>query len=47
MIKPEYRLWRVGEQFLAFSMDSPSLDYRENQDAKVVEVPFPEKHKEK
>ena len=47
MLKPEYRFWRIGNKFHAFSMDSPSLDYRETQDAKVIEAPFPEEYKEK
>lgn len=46
MVKPEYRFWRVGDKYHAFTMDSPSLDYRENQDARVVEVPFPMEYKE-
>lgn len=47
MVKPEFRFFRVGDRYRAFTMDSPSLDYRENQDAKVEEVPFPEEHKAK
>lgn len=47
MEKPELRFFRSGNAYRAFTMDSPSLDYRENQDATVVEVPFPEQHKEK
>ncbi|HPF47432.1 MAG TPA: hypothetical protein PK690_11230 [Emcibacteraceae bacterium] len=47
MMKPEFRFFRVGGSYRAFTMDSPSLDYRENQDAKVEEVPFPEEYKEK
>lgn len=47
MVKPELRFFRVGEKYSAFTMDSPSLDYRENQDATVNQVDFPEDQKEK
>jgi glutathione synthase/RimK-type ligase-like ATP-grasp enzyme len=47
MVKPEYRFFRVGNSYRAFTMDSPSLDYRENQDATVKPVDFPEGHKDK
>lgn len=47
MVKPELRFFRVGTHYRAFTMNSKSLDYRENQDAVIDEVPFPEEHKEK
>jgi len=47
MLKPEFRFFRIGDQYRSYTMDSPSLDYRENQDAKVEEVTFPEIYKDK
>ena len=47
MVKPEYRFFRVGSSYRAFTMDSPSLDYREKQDAIVKPVDFPDVHQEK
>lgn len=38
---PEWRVFVVGEQTLAFEVRSPSLDYRALQDAEVVSGPVP------
>lgn len=46
MDKPEYRFFRIEDKFHAFTMNSPSLDYRENQDADVKEVEFPKEYLE-
>lgn len=46
LLKPEYRFFRIGNKYFAFTMDSPSLDYREKQDAKVEQVEFPKEHLE-
>jgi hypothetical protein len=35
LIQPEIRIYRIGAEFFAFSMNSPSLDYRVLQDATV------------
>lgn len=45
--KPEYRFFRVGNEYIAFTMDSPSLDYREKQDATLQEIEFPKEHLER
>lgn len=45
--KPEYRFFRIGNEYLAFKMDSPSLDYRESQDAVLTAVEFPKDYLEK
>jgi hypothetical protein len=43
---PELRLYVVGATSVAFELRSPSLDYRERQDATIceVEVPWLEEH---
>lgn len=46
LLKPEYRFFRIGNKYFAFTMDSPSLDYREKQDAKVEQVEFPKEYLE-
>lgn len=35
LINPEFRVYAVGGRFLGFHIESESLDYRENQDARV------------
>jgi glutathione synthase/RimK-type ligase-like ATP-grasp enzyme len=41
LVAPEYRVFIVGEQTHAFRVDSPSLDYRAEQDAEVEVAPVP------
>ena len=43
---PELRLYIIGTTSVAFELRSPSLDYRELQDAEIaqVDVPWPEEH---
>ena len=41
LVSPELRLYVVGKTSIAFALDSPSLDYRERQDAKIREVEVP------
>lgn len=38
---PELRVFVIGDQTLAFTVDSPSLDYRAQQDATVTPCPVP------
>lgn len=38
MVAPEVRIYRVGARLFAFTVDSPSLDYREQQDARLAEL---------
>lgn len=42
LIAPELRVFIVGDQAHAFRVDSPSLDYRAEQDAEVQAVPVPQ-----
>ncbi|MDD2868137.1 hypothetical protein [Neomegalonema sp.] len=41
LVAPEIRIFRVGPKFFAFRVESPSLDYRENQDAQLTPVEPP------
>lgn len=41
LVAPEIRIFRTGPKFFAFQVDSPSLDYRENQDARLTPVEPP------
>lgn len=41
LVAPEIRIFRVGPKFFAFQVDSPSLDYRENQDARLTPIEPP------
>ena len=41
LIAPELRVFRIGDPFMSFRVDSPSLDYREHQDAALSPVPTP------
>lgn len=38
LVAPELRIYRVGDDLHAFVVDSPSLDYRERQDARLRPV---------
>lgn len=41
LVAPEMRIFVIGDDAHAFTVDSPSLDYREHQDAVVESVPVP------
>jgi glutathione synthase/RimK-type ligase-like ATP-grasp enzyme len=41
LVAPELRVFVVGQQTLAFRVDSPSLDYCEQQDARVTPCAVP------
>ena len=41
LVAPEIRLFVVGDEAHAFRVDSPSLDYRAEQDAEVTSVAVP------
>lgn len=41
LVAPEIRIFRVGPKFFAFRVESPSLDYREHQDATLVPIEPP------
>jgi len=41
LVPPELRVYRVGERLLGYQLSSPSLDYREKQDARLAPVPVP------
>lgn len=41
LVAPEIRIFRAGPKFYAFRVDSPSLDYRENQDARLTFIEAP------
>ncbi len=41
LVAPEIRIFRVGPKFFAFRVDSPSLDYREHQDAQLTPIEPP------
>jgi glutathione synthase/RimK-type ligase-like ATP-grasp enzyme len=39
--RPELRIYRIGERFLAFNLASPDLDYREHNRAKLTPATAP------
>lgn len=41
LVAPELRVFVIGERTLAFEVSSPSLDYREHQDAEVTPCEVP------
>ena len=41
LVSPEYRIFVIGHTEFTFLVDSPSLDYREHQDAKLTLVNTP------
>lgn len=41
LVAPELRVYRIANRFLAFDVASPSLDYREHQDAVVTPTAMP------
>lgn len=42
LLRPELRLYRVGDQVFGFSLASPDLDYRERQQVTVREAAAPD-----
>lgn len=47
LVQPELRVFRVGDEYFSFNMQTKSLDYRENNDVKIISVETPEELKEK
>lgn len=39
--RPELRIYRAGDRFFAFELESPDLDYREFQNTELSPVPMP------
>ncbi|MFD2237670.1 ATP-grasp domain-containing protein [Aureimonas populi] len=39
--RPEFRVYRIGPQLMAFSLQSPELDYRQTRDVTIAAVPVP------
>lgn len=42
LVSPEMRVFVVGQSAHAFELNSPSLDYRAEQDAQITEAPLPQ-----